>query len=193
MRTVLRSKITLLFLTIAVLLAVPAIAAIADTLSGDADIDALASPQANSASFNQQPGTTATYNFDSYVRNQGNTNDDVFKDAGDNVKVSVTRGGAWVDQTNGGSPANFTFTQYTINDNDATTPDNTQGGTIRVNVPCDTAAGTKQTMTVTLKGIPADDGPDNVVGTADDVTLPKHSAFGQRRPYALLRHHGTRG
>lgn len=171
MRAKLRSKISLLFVVFAVMLALPAIA-LADTLSGDADADALATPKGNSSSHTQQPGTTATYNFDAYIRESGSAADNVFQSTGDNVKVSIARAGDWLASP-AGTPANMTFTKYT--DPTATSGsagDNTQSGTIAVKVPCGTVAGTQTTMTVTLTGIAYDDGPDNVVGTADDVQLP---------------------
>jgi hypothetical protein len=172
MRTMLRGKVTLLIMMLGLLLAVPALA-LADTLSGDADADALASPAGNSSSHNQQPGTTVAYNFDAYIRDQGPDAKAVFINSGDNVKVSIARAGAWKDQTDAGSPANMTFTKYTA---PAATSgganDFTQSGTIRVTVPCGTPAGTQQTMTATLTGVAYDDGVDNLVGTADDVQLP---------------------
>jgi hypothetical protein len=170
MRTMLRGKISLLFMTCAVLLAIPAIA-LADVISGDADADALDTPHGNSRIANQQPGTTVSYDFDAYIRELGNSADNVFVNTGDNVKVSIARSGDWLASP-AGTPNDMTFTKYTSSTAvSGSTNDNTQSGKIAVTVPCDTAAGTQKTMTVKLTGSAYDDGPDNLVGTDDDAPL----------------------
>lgn len=178
MRTMLRGKISFLVIVCAVLLAIPAIA-LADALRGDADSDALAAPGANEVTANQAPGSTATYNFDAFIANTGSTANDVFKDPGDYVKVSIARSGDWLNTSDSGSPSNpsqFIFTKYTADDTLPTTPDNTQAGTIKVKVPCtaSTTAGSadSRTMTAALTAEAWNAGPDNQIGTADDTLLP---------------------
>jgi hypothetical protein len=169
MRTMLRGKVSLLVMTCAVLLAVPAIA-LADVLQGDADSDALATPNANSKSANQAPGTTASYDFSAFVDETGNATNDAFKVAGDYVTVDIVRGGDWLNTSDAGSPANFIFTKYTEDDTLTSTPDNSQDGTINVTVPC-TATGSKD-MTAVLTAVAKNAGADGIIGNADDTTLP---------------------
>jgi VCBS repeat-containing protein len=149
-------------MTCAVLLAIPAVA-FADQILGDADNDALAAPHPDSKAANQAPGATVSYDFSAYIRETGNTTDDVFKNNGDYVSVSINRSGDWL-AANAGSPNTLIYTVY----GDAFY----QRGTVAVKVPCDAATGTSKTMTVTLAGIAKNAGADMLVGTADDVTLP---------------------
>src|SRR5829696_8434508 len=134
MRTVLRSKETLLFIVCAVLLAVPAVAAIADQLQADADsVAAGTGSHTNSLTATQQPGTTQTYDFSAAINNTGNASNDVFAAAGDKVTVTNTfGGGSWLNAA-GSSPSSFEFTAY--NDNKA--------GVISISVPCNAAANTQ--------------------------------------------------
>jgi hypothetical protein len=92
MRTRLRSKVTLLFMMLGLLLAVPAIA-LADRFDADADTLATAAPASNNFSANQQPGTTQSYPFSAAITETGNDTDDVFAAPGDTVTVTNTFGG----------------------------------------------------------------------------------------------------
>jgi hypothetical protein len=100
MRTKLRSKVTLLFMTCALLIAVPAVAAIADIFNADADLFATqvtgggpGSGTSNDLSATQDPGTTRSYPLSAAIRETGNTDDDVFAASGDKVTVTNTFGG----------------------------------------------------------------------------------------------------
>src|SRR5215216_3409533 len=176
MRTMLRGKVTLLIMMLGLLLAIPAVA-LADVINGDADADALAAPHGNTKTDTLAPGSAvATYNFDAFVQNTGPTSgtqanaNDVFKVAGDYVKVDIARTGDWLNTSDSGSPASFTFTQYTVNDTSASTPDNSQAGTIKIKVPCG-ATGSKD-MTVKLTPTAKNAGPNGIIGDSDDTTLP---------------------
>lgn len=110
--------------------------ATADTITGDVDADAVASPHANTLSANQAAGTTAEYNLSALIKQTGNANDDVFDKAGDTVTVSIARSGAWL-ATDGGSPASFLFSTYNAS----------QSGTIRIAVPAN-GTGTQEMRAV---------------------------------------------
>ena len=140
MRTKLRSKVTLLFMTFGLLLAVPAVA-LADRFDADADTLATATPAANTKAANQQPGTTQTYDFSAAVSETGaNTAaDNVFVTSSDKVTVNNTFAGDWINAS-GSTPSSFEFTAYGQN----------KTGTISVKVPCDAVVGVAKAMTVTL-------------------------------------------
>jgi hypothetical protein len=116
-----------------------ATAALADTLMGDADNDALGSPRLNAIVRNQDVGTTAEYPFSVLVTNTAPTTNDVFAREGDTVRVAITRQGPWVASPAGSPPAALTLSNYL----------EVQGGTIAIAVPRD-ACGVTQTMTVSL-------------------------------------------
>jgi hypothetical protein len=148
MRTKLRSKSSLLVLTIAVLLAVPAVAAIADDFNADADAIAVQVPgsgSSNTFSANQQPGTTQSYPFSATIRETGNEADNVFVASGDHVTVNNTFGGDWLNPGGPGNPPpsfppSFVLSGY----------DQNFTGVISITVPCNAAANTSKAMTVTL-------------------------------------------
>jgi hypothetical protein len=139
MRTTLRGKVTLLFMTLGLVLAIPAVA-LADGLEADADDLVAATPHGNNASADQQPGTTVYYDFSAQIKNTGNVNNDVFPGI---VNVSIARAGDWLSSS-AGTPNSFNFSAY----------DSPQAGEIGVTVPCNanTTAGSadSKTMTATL-------------------------------------------
>jgi HYR domain len=118
------------------MLAVPAVAAIADQLQADADALALDSPHANQVSATQNPGTTVAYDFSAYIKETGNASDNVFPGT---VPVSISRSGDWL-ASSPGTPSSFSFTSYNT----------AQAGKINITVPCDAAANTQKAMTVVL-------------------------------------------
>jgi hypothetical protein len=108
---------------------------LADQFNADADALALASPHANFVSATQNGGTTVVYDFSAYVKETGNSTDNVFPGT---VAVAISRSGLWLDASSG-LPASFSFTSY----------DSAQAGTVRITVACGTE-GTAQTMKVRL-------------------------------------------
>jgi hypothetical protein len=142
MRTMLRGKVTLLFMTLGMLLALPTIA-LADRLDADADTLATGTGSSgNSLTANQQPGTTVTYPFSAAVTETGNATDNVFVNAGDKVTVNNSFAGDWLDAA-GSSPASFEITAYGQN----------HSGVISVTVPCNaktTIPADSKAMTVSL-------------------------------------------
>jgi hypothetical protein len=139
MRAKLRSKISLLFMTFALVLAVPTVAFAADGLNADADSLATGTANhSNSFSATQAPGTTVSYDFSGYIQPDGNTTNDVFAAAGDTVTATNTFVGSWL--ANSGSTATLQWTAYNQN----------QVGKIAITVPCDATAGASETMTATL-------------------------------------------
>jgi PKD domain len=129
-----RGRISLVLGTAAAALALSAVAS-ADQLDADADSLSTTTPQANSLTANQQPGTTVEYDLSASVDETGNSTDDVFQVAGDTVDVTIARNGDWLASP-AGTPASFTFTSYNAN----------QAGKIRITVPCGTSAGTSRSM-----------------------------------------------
>jgi hypothetical protein len=136
MRTTLRGKVTLLFMTLGLVLAIPAVA-LADGLEADADDLVAATPHGNNASADQQPGTTVYYDFSAQIKNTGNVNNDVFPGT---VNVSIARAGDWLAGS-AGTPNSFNFSAY----------DSPQAGEIGVTVPCNanTTAGSADSKTIT--------------------------------------------
>src|SRR5829696_309043 len=186
MRTKLRSKVTLLFMTCALLIAVPAVAAIADIFNADADLFATqvtgggpGSGTSNDLSATQDPGTTRSYPLSAAIRETGNTDDDVFAASGDKVTVTNTFGGDWLSPVNVAPsfPPTFEINAY----------DQNAVGAISITVPCNAAANTSKTMTVNLgasasngKSLNGDPQTLNYIitasGTPDASCTPANSA-----------------
>ena len=112
-------------------------AVFADQIVADRDALSTDSSAGNSLNANQQPGTTVAYDLSAHVKDTGNTTNNVFPGT---VTATIARSGAWLDGSDAGSPASFAFTAY----------DQNHAGTIRVTVPCDTAAGTTEQMTAEI-------------------------------------------
>ena len=141
MRTKLRSKLMLLFMSLAMVVAVPAVA-LADQFLADADtfaVEALGQPTSNVHNATQQPGTTQTYPFSAAVKQQGSPTTRVFANVGDTVTVTNTFSGDWLDAA-GSSPASFLITAYEQN----------HRGDISIKVPCDAVADTQKTMRIVV-------------------------------------------
>jgi hypothetical protein len=136
-----RGRVSLVLGTLLAALVLVAVAA-ADQLDADVDAFSTSPPQGNAVAANQQPGTTVEYDLSASIDETGNATDDVFKNAGDTVDVTITRSGAWLASL-AGSPASFSFTAYDVN----------QAGKIRITVPCGTSAGTKQEMRALLTAV----------------------------------------
>ena len=135
-----RRKAPLLTLVAIATVILTATAALADSLMGDADNDALAAPRLNTVVANQGVGTTVEYPFSVMVTDTAPTTNNVFARAGDTVSVAITRAGAWL-ATPPGLPADaLTLTEYF----------EVQSGRIAIAVPRD-ACGVTQTMTVSLR------------------------------------------
>jgi hypothetical protein len=115
--------------------------ALADSLSGDADNDALSAPRVDDIVKNQHVGTTMEYPFSVMVMDTPPTSNNVFVHASDTVTVSITREGAWVASPAGSPATAITLSNYL----------EVKNGTIAISVPAD-ACGVTQKMTVTLNG-----------------------------------------
>jgi hypothetical protein len=136
-----RGRWSLILGTVTAALILVGVAA-ADQLVADADALSTSPPAGNGLNANQQPGTTVEYDLSASVNATGNATDDVFKNAGDTVDVTITRSGAWLASP-AGSPASFSFTAYDVN----------QAGKVRITVPCGTSASTEQEMTALLTAV----------------------------------------
>lgn len=136
-----RGRVSLVLGTLLAALTLVAVAA-ADQIDADADALSTSTPQGNSAAANQQPGTTVEYDLSASIDETGNATDDVFKNAGDTVDVTITRSGAWLASP-AGSPASFSFTAYGVN----------QAGKIGITVPCGTSAGAMEEMSAVLTAV----------------------------------------
>lgn len=112
----------------------------ADDINADVDADAVATPHGNGLNANQEAGTTVEYGLSALIRNSQNNNDDVFPATGpaQTVTVDIARSGAWLNTSNGGSPAAMTFSTYNAS----------QSGIIRISVPA--SATGSQTMSAVL-------------------------------------------
>jgi len=115
---------------------VMATTAFADNLEADADALATSSPAGNALNATQQPGTTVAYDLSATIKETGNADNDVFPGT---VAVTITRSGDWL-AADPGTPMSFSIAGYDTN----------SAGTIRVTVPCGTAAGTLETMSAVL-------------------------------------------
>jgi hypothetical protein len=119
-----------------VLTIIVSIVALADNIGADADALVLNTPHSNNVTATQASGTTVSYDFSAVINNTGNSSNDVFKNSGDSVSVSITKGGDWL---NGGTSGPWSFTAY----------DAPKAGKITISVPCGSLDITK-TMTVVL-------------------------------------------
>src|SRR5215208_6767232 len=157
MRTMLRSKISLLFIVVAALIAIPAIA-LADGLEADADDLVAATPHGNSTTATQQPGTTVEYDFSAQIKDTGNAGNNVFPGT---VTVSIARAGDWL-ASSAGTPSSFDFTAY----------NSPQAGKIGVTVPCNanTTAGSADSRTMTV-GLTAGTSTNGQALNPNSVTL----------------------
>src|SRR3954447_10547719 len=135
-----RRKAPLLAVVAVATVILTATAALADSLLGDADADALSAPRGNTITTTQQVGTTVEYPFSVMVTDVLPVSNNVFARTGDAVSVAIARAGAWL-ATPAGSPADvLTLTEYL----------EVQAGTIAITVPS-TACGVTQTMIVSLR------------------------------------------
>ena len=68
----------------------------ADDIQADADALVLNSPHSNAVTTTQNGGTTLSYDFSAYIKETGNATNDVFKNPGDEVSVTITKSGDWL-------------------------------------------------------------------------------------------------
>jgi Thrombospondin type 3 repeat len=135
-----RRKASFITLAVAAAVALSASAALADAVQGDADDDALSAPRGNLVIANQQVGTTVEYPFSILVTDTAGTTNNVFKRAGDTVRVGISRSGPWLASPAGSPADDLTLSNYLENG----------AGTIAIAVPRD-ACNVTQTMSVSLR------------------------------------------
>lgn len=119
-------------LVLVVMLALPW-AVLADQLLGDALVTNPGTQDVINRTV--EGGEQVSYEFGAWIKETGNSTDDVFPAT---LDVTITRSGDWLAAP-AGTPGKFTFDAYNVQ----------QTGTIVMNVPCDTP-GTMKEMTANL-------------------------------------------
>src|SRR5215203_2766332 len=164
MRTILRSKVTLLFLTIAVLLAIPAIAAIADTITADPDPATIAVVENN---VNKAPGGTGTAKV--WLAVDDNTTDPVNGcNANSSNPVAITL-------SSNDSDVTFDSTGTTANPASLTGCDAVNGKQIGFKVSSSATGPFPKTVTVTATGSGGRTPSGNIPAYTSDtftITIP---------------------
>jgi hypothetical protein len=147
--------------------------AVADGIAGDVDAVATSAPAGNGLDASQTIGSPATYDYSAFVKETGNTTNDVFAASGDTVSASVA-----ITQNDLGWPASVD-TQFT-GGNAFTAYLQNKAGMLSVTVPNTTSAGAVNHIKVTITATASNGqtmSPDSVVLNYNiTATAPSNSA-----------------